>query len=113
MGLPGGSVVENPPASAGHLGSVPQSGGSPAGGNVNVNLLEEEEMSTHCSIFALEIPETEEPGGLQPMGSQRDMSERLNTYMHMNTYIHTDPHRYYICVKQTSSQLHSWNVNLL
>ena len=106
-------MVENLPASAGDLGSVPQSGGSPAGGNVNVNPLEEEEISIHCSIFALEIPGTEEPGGLQSMGLQRDMSERLNTYMHMNTYVHADPHRYYICVKQTSSQLHSWNVNLL
>ena len=28
-------------------------------------------MSTHSSILACEIPWTEEPGGLQPMGSQR------------------------------------------
>jgi len=31
----------------------------------------EEEMATHSSIFAWEIPWTEEPGGLQDMGSQR------------------------------------------
>ena len=31
----------------------------------------EEEMATHSSIHAWEIPWTEEPGGLQPMGSQR------------------------------------------
>ena len=31
----------------------------------------EEEMATHSSIFAWEIPWTEEPGGLQSMGSQR------------------------------------------
>ena len=31
----------------------------------------EEEMSTHSSILAWEIPWTEEPGGLQSMGSQR------------------------------------------
>ena len=31
----------------------------------------EEEMSTHCSILAWEIPWTEEPGGLQSMGLQR------------------------------------------
>ena len=31
----------------------------------------EEEMATHSSILAWEIPWTEEPGGLQPMGSQR------------------------------------------
>ena len=28
-------------------------------------------MATHSSILAWEIPWTEEPGGLQPMGSQR------------------------------------------
>ena len=31
----------------------------------------EEEMATHSSILAWEIPWIEEPGGLQSMGSQR------------------------------------------
>ena len=31
----------------------------------------EEEMATHSSTLAWEIPQTEEPGGLQSMGSQR------------------------------------------
>ena len=31
----------------------------------------EEGMATHSSILAWEIPWTEEPGGLQSMGSQR------------------------------------------
>ena len=31
----------------------------------------EEEMATHSSILAWEIPWTEEPGRLQPMGPQR------------------------------------------
>ena len=31
----------------------------------------EEEMATHSSILAWEIPWTEEPGGLQSMGLQR------------------------------------------
>ena len=31
----------------------------------------EEEMATHSSILAWKIPWTEEPGGLQSMGSQR------------------------------------------
>ena len=31
----------------------------------------EEQMATHSSILAWEIPWTEEPGGLQSMGSQR------------------------------------------
>ena len=30
----------------------------------------EEEMEIHSSIFVYEIPRTEEPGGLQSMGSQ-------------------------------------------
>ena len=38
MGFPGGSVVKNPPASAGNTGdasSIPGSGRSPGGGNGN------------------------------------------------------------------------------
>ena len=31
----------------------------------------EKEMTTHSSILAWRIPWTEEPGGLQSMGSQR------------------------------------------
>ena len=53
----GGSVVKNPPANAGDTGSVPGSEDSL------------EEMVTHSSILAWEIPWTEEPSGLQSMGS--------------------------------------------
>ena len=36
-------------------------------------------MATHSSILAWRIPWTEEPGGLQSMGSQElDTTERLN-----------------------------------
>ena len=36
----------------------------------------EKEMATHSSILAWKIPRTEEPGGLQSMGSQElDMTE--------------------------------------
>ena len=55
-------VVKNLPPNAGDLrdaGSIPDSGGS-----------FEEGMATHSSIPAWEAPWTEEPGGLQPMGSQ-------------------------------------------
>ena len=31
----------------------------------------EEGMATHCSVLAWRIPWTEEPGGLQSLGSQR------------------------------------------
>ena len=34
----------------------------------------EEEMATHCSILAGKIPWTEEPGGLQPMRSQKSQT---------------------------------------
>ena len=60
MGFPGDPVVKNPPANAGDTGSIPGSGRSL-----------EEEMATHFSILAWEIPWTEEPGGLQSLESQR------------------------------------------
>jgi len=56
----GGSVVKNSPANAGDASLIPGSGRSQG-----------EEMTTHSSILAWEIPWTEEPGGLQSMGSQR------------------------------------------
>ena len=62
-GFLGGSVVKNPPASAGDVGSIPGSGRSP-----------EKEMATHSSILAWEVPWTEEPGGLQSMGSQKSQT---------------------------------------
>ena len=31
----------------------------------------EKEIATHCSSLAWEIPQTEDPGGLQFMGSQK------------------------------------------
>ena len=36
------------------------------------------EIATCFSILAWEIPQTEEPGRLQSMGSQRDMAKQLN-----------------------------------
>ena len=35
MGFPGGTMVKNPPASAGDRGSIPGLGRSPGGGNDN------------------------------------------------------------------------------
>ena len=35
----------------------------------------EKEMATHSSILAWEIPRTEEPGGLQTMGSQKSWTQ--------------------------------------
>ena len=39
----------------------------------------EEGMATHSSILAWRIPQTEEPGGLQSMGSQRVGYDRAHT----------------------------------
>ena len=38
----------------------------------------EKEVATHSSLLAWRIPWTKEPGGLQSMGSQRDMTEQLS-----------------------------------
>ena len=56
-------VVKNPPANAGDMRDVGLIPGQE-------DLLEEG-MATHSSILAWRIPWTEEPGGLQSMGSQR------------------------------------------
>ena len=56
-------VVKNPPATAGDIreaGLIPGSGRSL-----------EEGVATHSSILAWKIPRTEEPSGLQSMGSYR------------------------------------------
>ena len=39
----------------------------------------EEDMGTLSSVLAWRIPWTEEPGGLQSMGSQSDMTKRQST----------------------------------
>ena len=52
-------MVQNLPANAGDASSIP--GLDPL----------EEGMATHFSILAWRIPWTEEPGGLQSMGSPR------------------------------------------
>ena len=67
MGFPGGTgVVKNLPANAENEGSMPGSGRSPGGGNGNP-------LQYSC----LEIPWTEELGGLQSMGLQKSQT-RLN-----------------------------------
>ena len=42
----------------------------------------EEEMATHSGILAWEIPWTEEPGGLQSMGSKESDTTVTNTHTH-------------------------------
>ena len=62
--FPAGSVVKNLPATAGGTGNV-------ASISWLEVALEEEEMATHLSILVWRIPWTEEPSGLQSIGSQR------------------------------------------
>ena len=76
MGFPSGLVVKNPPANAGDArddGSIP--------GKEDPL---EEGMATHLSILAWIIPWTEEPGGLQSIGSQSVTTK----HTHACTYIY-------------------------
>ena len=69
MGFPGGSMVKNPLAKAGNVGSIPGSGRSPGEGNGNP-----------FHILAWEISWTEEPGRIQSMvRKESDTTEQLNS----------------------------------
>ena len=39
----------------------------------------EKEVATHCSVLAWEIPQTEDPGRLQSMESQKSVGDNLVT----------------------------------
>ena len=45
---------------------------------VDIYFTLEKEMANHCSILAWKIPWMEEPGRLQSLGSQSDMTKRLH-----------------------------------
>ena len=60
VGFPGGSVRKESACNVEELGLIPRLGRSLEKG-----------MATHSSILAWKIPWTEEPGGLQSMGSPR------------------------------------------
>ena len=86
MGFPHSSVGKKSACNAGDLGSIPGSGRSPGEGNGN-----------HSSILAWKIPWTEEPGGLQSMGSQElDTTEGLN-------------HHHQVCHSFSSKEQTSFN----
>ena len=67
MGFPGGSVVKNPPTSAGDVDSIPGLGRFPG-----------QEIAAHSSILAWEILWTEEPGRLESLGSQKSQTRLSN-----------------------------------
>ena len=58
LSFPGRPVVKNPPANTGDVSSIP-----------GVEDFLEKEMATQSSILTWRIPWTEDPGGLQSMGS--------------------------------------------
>ena len=64
MGIPGGSVVKNPPANAEDMDSIPGSERSPGEGNGNP-----------LQHLASEIPGTEEPVRLTCMASQKSQTQ--------------------------------------
>ena len=70
MDFPGGSDGKASAYNAGDPGSIPGSGISP-----------EKDIETHSSTPAWKIPQTEEPGRLQSMGSQR-VGNDLATSLH-------------------------------
>ena len=70
--FPGGSVVKNLPTNAGDMGLILGAGGSPGGA-----------VATHSSLPAWKIPRTEEPGGLQSMGSQSQTPVSSSSMHHL------------------------------
>ena len=56
-------MVKNLPVNAGDVGSI-------LGGEDTL----EKEMATYSNILACKIPQTQEPGGLQSMGSRKSQT---------------------------------------
>ena len=61
-GFPGGSVVKNPCANAGGMGSIPRMADP-----------QEKDTATRSRLLAWEIPQTEEPARLQSMGLRKEL----------------------------------------
>ena len=75
-GFPGGAVLKNPPANTrdtGDMGSIPGLGRSP-----------EERNGNPLQYCSWKIPWTEEPGGLQSIGSQK--VEHYSAHTHTHTH---------------------------
>ena len=86
--FPGGSVVMNPPANTGSLSGVGRS--------------LEEEMATHSSVLAWEIPWTEEIGGLRSVESQRVRHDLLTKQKQQQ--INAASAKYMLKVEQPSKE---------
>ena len=70
-GFPGGSVVKNPPADAGNVGSVPGSGSSPREGSVN---------PLQYSCLANPMDRGARQATVHGVHKESDTTERLNTH---------------------------------
>ena len=70
LGFTCSSVSKESACNVGGLGSIPGSGRSPRKGN-----------ATHSSILAWRIPQTEDPGRLQSMGSQESDTTKHSTVL--------------------------------
>ena len=66
-------MIKNLPTNSGDLGDAGLIPGS--GRSLGQEDPLKKGMATHSSIFALEILWTEEPGGLQSMGSQKSQTQ--------------------------------------
>ena len=49
----------------------------------------EEGIATHSNILVWRIPQTEEPGGLQSIGSQKSWTQLNQLSMQAHTHTHT------------------------
>ena len=69
MGFPGGSMIKNTPANTEDPDWI-----------LGWEDPMEKETQTYSNIFAWEIPQTEEPGGLQSMGSKTSQTKQLRLH---------------------------------
>ena len=68
-----------------------------------VHLYMEKDMATHSTILAWEIPWTEQPDGLQSIGSQRVGYDLVNKQQQQYLYI---------CITESLCCLHETNTTL-
>ena len=71
----------------------------------------EEEMATHSSILAWEIPWMEEPGGLQSKGSQKSQTRLSDQTIYLVSIFYLSPLYVYQSCLSTHSSIHP-SINL-
>ena len=76
-GFSGGSVVKNPPANAGDMGSIPGLGQSPGEGNGN---------QRHCSYLKNSMDRVAWQAIVHWVTNQSDTTEHVCTHTHTHTH---------------------------